>query len=249
MKLPGQCISIIIFGIIASSTVPAYGYGAHQQSYRVNRGETVPVDEPDLCQQVTNNGPSDLFIPTNTADEWSRFRESVNNGLVPGVSLSDCGPSGPVCGDGICDPSECSCELDCPCTEWQKGSCGNGINCPPTSMVYTRFCNCGMQTKCEVDSSCCLITPQSCGGAGNGVDCTNPARWYVMKQCGNNPPEYLCTGPCGLPRCPGDSCPEGEICLYQECPEGQQCCYTWDCSTFCLPTGTPCPWGDTPWCK
>lgn len=62
--------AIIIFAAIVLSTNLAYGYAnPHQQSYRVNRGETVPVDEPDLCQQVTKRKTINYAIYKRPRDQ------------------------------------------------------------------------------------------------------------------------------------------------------------------------------------
>lgn len=56
-------------------------------SYRVNIGQTVTVDEHGVCKKVTNSGAGgEIFIPTRSAAEWLSFR----NGNPAGTSLADC---------------------------------------------------------------------------------------------------------------------------------------------------------------
>lgn len=58
------------------------------QYYSVsNNSVPVTIDEHSVCKKVTNSGSADLFVPTNTAGEWSAFRSN----LPSGVSLSECG--------------------------------------------------------------------------------------------------------------------------------------------------------------
>lgn len=59
--------------------------------YRVNRVTTATINEHGVCKQVSNSGPADLFVPTATSTEWSRFYNSP----PPGVSI--CGCSGGRC--------------------------------------------------------------------------------------------------------------------------------------------------------
>lgn len=42
-------------------------------SYRAGVGQTVTVNEQGTCKKVTNSGSQDIFIPTNTSNEWSLF--------------------------------------------------------------------------------------------------------------------------------------------------------------------------------
>jgi hypothetical protein len=61
-------------------------------SYTVNHGTTVQVDEWSVCKQVTNNHASSqaLFVPTKTATEWTTFYTH----LPSGVTATDCCVSG-----------------------------------------------------------------------------------------------------------------------------------------------------------
>jgi len=87
MKAIVKLKTIVIFGAMALSAALAYGYASpHQNSYRVNAGQTVTIDEPDLCQKVTNSGSKDIFIPTATANEWSAFRANK----PADITLSSC---------------------------------------------------------------------------------------------------------------------------------------------------------------
>ncbi len=56
------------------------------QSYRVNNGATVTIDEWDICKKVTNNTGKDIFVPTNSSNEWNQFRTYYPTG----ISLGDC---------------------------------------------------------------------------------------------------------------------------------------------------------------
>ncbi len=62
-------LSVLFFGSIPAEAA---------QSYRVviGPGQTTRVYEHSICRYVTNNGASDIFVPTNTANEWSLFRSN-----------------------------------------------------------------------------------------------------------------------------------------------------------------------------
>lgn len=78
-------------------------------SYQVNNGATVTIDEHGVCQKVTNNIGSHLFVPTKTATEWSTFRSNKPNSVSLGGccvteyrTYTHCStfPGGPNCGAG-----------------------------------------------------------------------------------------------------------------------------------------------------
>jgi hypothetical protein len=56
--------------------------------YRVNNGTNLDIAEWSVCRNVDNSNTRDLFVPTNTATEWSTFRSN----LPGGVTLGTCGP-------------------------------------------------------------------------------------------------------------------------------------------------------------
>lgn len=55
-------------------------------SYRVGTGQTIRVDEQGVCQEIMNSGSQNLFIPTNTLNEWLLFRQNKPSY----ISLSEC---------------------------------------------------------------------------------------------------------------------------------------------------------------
>jgi Regulator of chromosome condensation (RCC1) repeat len=69
-------LAVIVLGGVASSAA----------LYRVtNSGQSVSVNEHGVCKKVMNNNGSDIFVPTNTSNEWGLFRSNATN-----VALSDC---------------------------------------------------------------------------------------------------------------------------------------------------------------
>ena len=58
-------------------------------SYRVNAGDTVMIDEHGICRMVTNNNSQDIFVPTRTGpnapNEWPQFIANA-----PNITLSPC---------------------------------------------------------------------------------------------------------------------------------------------------------------
>lgn len=62
-------------------------------SYRVNNGTTSTINEWSVCKKVTNSTGKDIFVPTNTSNEWNLFRTYYPSG----ISLAECW----ACGDPI----------------------------------------------------------------------------------------------------------------------------------------------------
>lgn len=53
-------------------------------SYRVNNTVVSDINEHSNCRKVTNNSGGDLFVPTNTAGEWSSFYNNPPTGVTIG---------------------------------------------------------------------------------------------------------------------------------------------------------------------
>ena len=62
-----QILPLLVIIIILAV---GFAFATHNQSYRVNNGATVGIDEWNQCRNVTNSA-ADLFVPTNTSAEWS----------------------------------------------------------------------------------------------------------------------------------------------------------------------------------
>lgn len=58
-------------------------------SYRAVINTPITVNEQGTCAVVTNAGSYDIFVPTNTSNEWSLFR--TNKPAY--VTLGACGPT------------------------------------------------------------------------------------------------------------------------------------------------------------
>ncbi|MGE4130778.1 MAG: hypothetical protein AB7F86_04025 [Bdellovibrionales bacterium] len=56
------------------------------EGYRVDTGTTREIDEWGVCQRVANVTGKSLFVPTNSALEWTEFRAN----LPVGVTISTC---------------------------------------------------------------------------------------------------------------------------------------------------------------
>ena len=79
------CLGILCFGFLAGSPVQAT-----QQSYRIDPGSAISVNEWGTCKLITNPaGGSSLFVPTNTTTEWSDFR--IHFPVT--ITLADCAPT------------------------------------------------------------------------------------------------------------------------------------------------------------
>lgn len=133
------------------------------QSYRVNNGTTVTIDEWGICKKVTNNTGKDIFVPTNTSNEWNLFRTYYPTG----ISLGDCGGGGGggcTCPNGwwpcgsMCCWNTCGCNVSClqgKCTDWCASFGGVSQNCSGAS--GTCKCVWGQYQACSNWGTC-----QSC---------------------------------------------------------------------------------------
>ena len=119
---------------------------AAQQYYRVNNGASTDINEWSVCKKVTNNTGKDIFVPTNTSNEWNLFRTYYPTG----ISLGNCGGGStptPTCncwalGSGwwYCEPmccwNTCGCNISClqgKCSDWCASFGGVSQNCSGAS--------------------------------------------------------------------------------------------------------------------
>ncbi len=75
--------------VIFSSAVLLFNQPANactQQYYEVSNGQTTKINECGSCKMVTNNSPLSIFVPTNTALEFTDFY----NNLPPDVTATTC---------------------------------------------------------------------------------------------------------------------------------------------------------------
>jgi len=162
----GILFALLLIGIV---------YAA--ESYRVNSGTQVTINEWSVCKKVTNSNASDIFVPTKTEAEWTAFRTNAS-----GVTYAECCTCGSygVCGScsygstctcsgsgtqtRTCTPSGCDVESQsCPCTR----------TCPTVSCGTTTYGTCG---SCNYASTCATsgpgtqsVTSYTCNGSGSCV--------------------------------------------------------------------------------
>ena len=137
------------------------------QYYRVNNGTTVTINEWSVCKKVTNNTGKDIFVPTNTSNEWNQFRTYFPSG----ISLGTCDtppPPSPTCscpsGWWYCAPMCC------------YGTCGCNVSC--------------LQNKCAAFcSSVGAIVSHNCTSASDTCKCNiSPysalcSNWGTCQSC------------------------------------------------------------------
>jgi len=131
------------------------------QYYRVNNGASIDINEWSVCKKVTNNTGKDIFVPTNTSNEWNQFRTYFPSG----ISLGTCGGGGGcTCPSGwwYCDPmccyGECGCNVSClqgKCSSWCASFGGVSQNC--SGAAGTCKCLWGQSQACSNWGTC-----QSC---------------------------------------------------------------------------------------
>jgi hypothetical protein len=59
-------------------------------SYRVNNGTRVQINEHSTCRNVENTSGRDLFVPTRTSAEWQSFRDNFPSGVTLTGCVDDC---------------------------------------------------------------------------------------------------------------------------------------------------------------
>jgi len=87
----------VLIGILFTMLIIGIVYAA--DSYQVNSGTQVTIDEHTVCKKVTNNNALAIFVPTKTADEWTAFRTNAS-----GVSITEC-----------CNANGLACSSDADC--------------------------------------------------------------------------------------------------------------------------------------
>lgn len=190
-------------------------------SYQVNNGSTVQVNEHGVCQNVGNSSGLGIFVPTNSALEWSEFRSH----LPGGVGLSPCySYSWQVGGWGGCSVS---CGVG---TQYRSVWCQRSDG----ATVDNSYCGGGMpggSQACDMGSCCagnygqgCASSPNNCGSVNYGT--------------------YQCDGSCNAST-PGNV-PDRWVCGSQYCANSDYTCY-WDgynenCSYECVDWEQNCGW-------
>ena len=148
---------LITFGVLIAGDLANAA-----QYYRVNNGASIDINEWSVCKKVTNNTGKDIFVPTNTSNEWNQFRTYFPSG----ISLGDCGGGGGGCtcpsGWWYCAPmccqGECGCNVSClqsKCSAFCLYNGGVSHNCANASDTCT--CKNGSWSRCFLWGTC-----QSC---------------------------------------------------------------------------------------
>jgi len=136
LKITRHTVFIAVFVLVIVSVAYAAA------SYQVNSGVTVTIDEHTVCKKVTNNNALAIFVPTNTADEWTAFRTNAS-----GVTLATCNPC-----EGLANtnwgagPSGCS-NSNQRCYNGACITCGGWINAG--YCWYNSAADTGCTTTCE----------------------------------------------------------------------------------------------------
>ena len=198
--------SSLIIGILFAMLLIGIVYAA--TSYQVNSGAQVTIDEWSVCKKVTNNNALAIFVPTNTADEWTAFRTYAS-----GVTYANCVYCDDSDSDGYGDCPNCGIAAGCTydgddCCDTDSGShpgagyhsstnnCGSwDWNCDSTisksdCTLWTNsysYYTCYYSNATCTNYSCCYngcghagSTSLSCGGSGTDTYCySNQNDWWT----------------------------------------------------------------------
>jgi len=126
--------SSLIIGILFAMLLIGIVYAA--TSYQVNSGAQVTIDEWSVCKKVTNNNALAIFVPTNTAAEWTAFRTNAS-----GVTYAECcSANGVACSsDANCCSAICGTNADG--DGYFSEAAGHTGICQATSKPYTDCCD------------------------------------------------------------------------------------------------------------
>ncbi len=164
--------------------------------------DSAGLDVPPVADVVPTDGGPDDVLPEIAQDIDAGSADSIDTGGEP-----DTGPTGPVCGDGICQfPIENpgSCAVDCPPV------CGDGLCQAPKESVATCAADC--PPVCG-DGVCQAPTE---GPANCSADC-GPVCGDGVCQAPTESP-YTCALDCGQP--PADL----SSCLASKCAASWNAC-------------------------
>ena len=161
----------VLIGILFTMLIIGIVYAA--DSYQVNSGAQVTIDEHSVCKKVTNNNALAIFVPTKIAAEWTAFRTHAS-----GVTLGDCTYYCDEDNDGhytetlvLCPSGRTSasagddCDDDCATcypgsTSYTSSPDGKDQDCDGTIDEYTTTCSGAWSTtKVEfgVNTSCAIL--------------------------------------------------------------------------------------------
>jgi len=183
----------LILGILFAMLVIGIVYAA--TSYQVNSGATSTINEWSVCKKVTNNNALAIFVPTNTAAEWTAFRTNAS-----GVSYAECcSANGVTCSTGG-DCCSGNCVNGYCCNTTCIGNCdrcnvaGSLGTCTNVNADCTGNCDVCSGGNCAASNALCSNTTASCGCSGSGTvfNCTS---------CTTDP-----YGVCGHPICSAYTC-------------------------------------------
>ncbi len=182
------------------------------------------------CQNSGNDISASLLQCAQTA---CTVTSVCGDGKCTGDEATTCPgdcPTGPVCGNGICESGETptSCSQDCPATKL----CGNGMcdsgetpvtclqDCPTSSCCIANGYKCGSPAACN----------GTCGVCGGNTVCTTSFTCASTGPvCGNG----TCEPPETNASCAAD-CPAAKVCGDLTCSSGET---STSCPLDCPPTG------------
>jgi hypothetical protein len=167
----------LFFGILFAMLMIGIVYAA--ESYRVNSGTQVTIDEWGVCKKVTNNNALAIFVPTKTAAEWTAFRT-----YATGVTYAECcSANGVACSS---DANCCSaiCGTDADADNYFSLAAGHTGTCQATSKPYTDCCDTDArvypgQTTYYFSINACGSWDYDCSGTIDKSGCT-------MRKCGGS---------------------------------------------------------------
>lgn len=146
--------SFLILGILFAMLIIGTVYAA--TSYRVNSGTQSTINEQSVCKKVTNNNAQDIFVPTNTAAEWTAFRTNAT-----GVTYAEC-----------CSNTGLACSSDAGCCTGICGTDNDGDGYFSSAAGHTGTCQTSSKPYTDCNDSCATCYPGSTSytTASDGLD-------------------------------------------------------------------------------
>jgi hypothetical protein len=184
---------LVIIIILAAG----FAFATHNQSYRINNGTSVEIDEWNQCRNVTNSVGTDIFMPTNTSEEWA----NAYNYNSTGINYACCSQYHKQCAEGnsywyngcqqqqalnqTCSGAYCNGNYSyyysgCTggaCTSTLNHTCKGYVGCIHTNLMA--LCNCSVGCGAGGCSFSIVYSYTAADCSGAPVACAAGSPWCV----------------------------------------------------------------------
>lgn len=152
-------------------------------NFYIDQGKPTERQVALICDQYTNSGSKDVFVPTATDDEYQRFRDAAAASTVPGVSVKECDRNYTRWVGQTACPADIPCRTTITISALRKcqrassayGQCTNDANECAASADPQPLAAGGMVTPCFFQRRC--VNPEC---PPTGTDCLAASTLVLM---------------------------------------------------------------------